>query len=84
MSEHKCLAPPLISYKLHSSGERCKCLQISFGALYNFKVGLLAAASSHCICQAFGNSAVSEHTARHWFKKFKLGDLSLCDELRSG
>ena len=52
--------------------------------LYNFKVGLPAAASSRRICQAFGESAVNERTARRWFQKFKSGDLSLRDEPRSG
>ncbi|GFY75909.1 histone-lysine N-methyltransferase SETMAR [Trichonephila inaurata madagascariensis] len=52
--------------------------------LYDFKVGLSAAASSHRICQAFGVSAVNELTARHWFQKFWSGDLSLCDKARTG
>ena len=52
--------------------------------LYDFKVGLSAAASSRRICQPFGDSAVNERTARRWFQKFKLGDLSLRDEPRSG
>ncbi|GFS38703.1 histone-lysine N-methyltransferase SETMAR [Trichonephila inaurata madagascariensis] len=49
--------------------------------LYDFKVGLSVAASSRRICQAFGDSAVNERTARHWFQKFRSGDLSLCDIL---
>ncbi|GFU66710.1 histone-lysine N-methyltransferase SETMAR [Trichonephila clavipes] len=52
--------------------------------LYDFKVGLSAAASSRRICQAFGDSAVKERTARHWFLKFRPGDLSLCDKARTG
>ena len=52
--------------------------------LYDFKVDLSAAASSLRICQAFGDGAVNERTARRWFQKFKLGDLSLRDEPRSG
>ncbi|GFY52843.1 histone-lysine N-methyltransferase SETMAR [Trichonephila inaurata madagascariensis] len=52
--------------------------------LYDFKVGLLATTSSHRICQAFGDSAVNEYTARNWFEKFKSGDLSLCDKARTG
>ena len=52
--------------------------------LYNFKVGLSAAASSLRICQAFGDGTVNERTTRRWFQKFKLGDLSLHDEPRSG
>ena len=51
--------------------------------LYDFKVGLLAAASSRRICQAFGDSAVNERTAKRWFQKFKSGDLSLRDEPRT-
>lgn len=35
------------------------------------------------IAQAFRDNAVSEHTARHWFWKLRLGDLSLCDESHS-
>ncbi|GFY71818.1 histone-lysine N-methyltransferase SETMAR [Trichonephila inaurata madagascariensis] len=51
---------------------------------YDFKVGLLAAASSHRICQAFGDSAVNERTARYRFQKFRSRDLSLCDKARKG
>ena len=47
-------------------------------------MGLSAAASSRRICQAFGNSAVNEQTARRWSQKFKSGDLSLRDEPSSG
>lgn len=36
--------------------------------LYDFKVSLSAAASSHCIRQAFGDVSVSERTDRHWFQ----------------
>ncbi|GFT41603.1 histone-lysine N-methyltransferase SETMAR [Trichonephila clavipes] len=28
-------------------------------------------------------SAVNERTARHWFQKFRSGDLSLCDKART-
>ncbi|GFT86901.1 histone-lysine N-methyltransferase SETMAR [Trichonephila clavipes] len=52
--------------------------------LYDFKLGLSAAASSHRICQAFGDSAVNERMARHWFRKFRSGDMSLCDKARRG
>ncbi|GFY63103.1 histone-lysine N-methyltransferase SETMAR [Trichonephila inaurata madagascariensis] len=52
--------------------------------LYDLKVGLSAAASSHRICQAFGDRAVNENMARHWFQKFRSGDLSLCDKARTG
>ncbi|GFT02296.1 histone-lysine N-methyltransferase SETMAR [Nephila pilipes] len=34
--------------------------------------------------KAFGDSAVNERTARQLFQKFRSGDLSLCDEHRSG
>ncbi|GFY53729.1 histone-lysine N-methyltransferase SETMAR [Trichonephila inaurata madagascariensis] len=52
--------------------------------LYDSKVGLSAAASSRRICQVFGDSAVNERTARHWFQKFRSVDLSLCDKARTG
>ncbi|GFY48374.1 histone-lysine N-methyltransferase SETMAR [Trichonephila inaurata madagascariensis] len=52
--------------------------------LYDFKVGLSAAASSRRIGQAFGSSAVNERTARNWFQKFRSGDLFLCDKARTG
>ncbi|GFY68332.1 histone-lysine N-methyltransferase SETMAR [Trichonephila inaurata madagascariensis] len=51
------------------------------GLLCDFKVGLSSAASSRRIRQAFGDSAVIERTARHWFQKFRSGNLSLCDKL---
>lgn len=35
------------------------------------------------IAQAFWDNAVSEHTSRHWLRKLRLGDLSLCDESHS-
>ncbi|GFS39886.1 histone-lysine N-methyltransferase SETMAR [Trichonephila inaurata madagascariensis] len=54
------------------------------GLLYDFKVGLSAAASSRRICQAFGDSSVNERTARHWFQKLRSEDLSLCDKARTG
>ncbi|GFV71777.1 histone-lysine N-methyltransferase SETMAR [Trichonephila clavipes] len=49
-----------------------------------FKVGLSTAASSRPICQAFGDSAFNERTARHWFQKFRTGDLYLCAKARTG
>ncbi|XP_035220488.1 histone-lysine N-methyltransferase SETMAR-like [Stegodyphus dumicola] len=52
--------------------------------LYDFKVGLSAAESSRRICQAFGNDAVNERTARQWFQKFWSGYMSLSDAPRSG
>ncbi|GFS71552.1 histone-lysine N-methyltransferase SETMAR [Trichonephila clavipes] len=52
--------------------------------LYDFKVGLSAALSCRRICQAFGDSAVNERRARHWFQKFRSGDLFLCDKARTG
>ncbi|GFY74653.1 histone-lysine N-methyltransferase SETMAR [Trichonephila inaurata madagascariensis] len=51
--------------------------------LYDFKVGLSAAASSRRICQAFRDSAVNERTARLWFQKFGSGDFYLCDKART-
>ncbi|GFY37890.1 histone-lysine N-methyltransferase SETMAR [Trichonephila inaurata madagascariensis] len=51
--------------------------------LYDFKLGLSASASSRRICQAFGDSSVTEHMARHWFQKFRSGDLSLSDKART-
>ncbi|GFY35291.1 histone-lysine N-methyltransferase SETMAR [Trichonephila clavipes] len=42
-----------------------------------------AAASSRRIFQAFGDSVVNERMARHWFQKFRSGDLSLCDKART-
>ncbi|GFY70478.1 histone-lysine N-methyltransferase SETMAR [Trichonephila inaurata madagascariensis] len=36
------------------------------------------------MCQAFGGSTVDESTVRHWFQKFRSGDLSLWDKARTG
>jgi len=52
--------------------------------LYDFNVGLSAAASSRHICQAFDENAVNERTTRHWFQKYRSGVVSLADEPRSG
>ncbi|GFY42047.1 histone-lysine N-methyltransferase SETMAR [Trichonephila inaurata madagascariensis] len=52
--------------------------------LYDFKMGLSAAASSSRICQVFGDSAANERTARHWFQKFRSGDLSFVIKLEQG
>ncbi|GFY74209.1 histone-lysine N-methyltransferase SETMAR [Trichonephila inaurata madagascariensis] len=52
--------------------------------LYDFKVCLSVTASSCRIRQVFGDSAVNERTARHWFQKFRLGDSSLCDKAQTG
>ncbi|PRD26774.1 UNVERIFIED_CONTAM: Histone-lysine N-methyltransferase SETMAR [Trichonephila clavipes] len=54
------------------------------GLLYDFKVGLSSSASSRRICQVFGDSAVNERMARHWFQKFRSGDLCLSDKARTG
>ncbi|GFY43327.1 histone-lysine N-methyltransferase SETMAR [Trichonephila inaurata madagascariensis] len=54
------------------------------GCLLYFKVALSVAASSCRICEAFGDSVVNERTARHWFQKFRSGDLSLCDKAPTG
>ncbi|GFY46288.1 histone-lysine N-methyltransferase SETMAR [Trichonephila inaurata madagascariensis] len=70
----------------YSSEAKWTYRRSSFGGclLYDFKVGLSAAASKRQICQAFGDSAANERTARHWFQKFRAGDLSLCDKARTG
>ncbi|XP_054707506.1 uncharacterized protein LOC129217256 [Uloborus diversus] len=47
-------------------------------------MGFSAAVSTHRICQAFRDSAVSEQTARHWFQKFSPGALSLCHDSHIG
>ncbi|GFX30180.1 histone-lysine N-methyltransferase SETMAR [Trichonephila clavipes] len=52
--------------------------------LYDFKVGLSAAESSSKICPESGDSADNERTDRHWFQKFRSGDLSLFDKARTG
>ncbi|GFU70514.1 histone-lysine N-methyltransferase SETMAR [Trichonephila clavipes] len=44
--------------------------------LYDFKVDLSDAASSHQIRLEFGDSAANERTAIHWFQKFLSGELS--------
>ncbi|GFY46351.1 histone-lysine N-methyltransferase SETMAR [Trichonephila inaurata madagascariensis] len=50
---------------------------------YDFKVGLSASKSSRQICQAFGDNDFNERTARHWFQKFRSGDLSLYNKART-
>ena len=46
-------------------------------------MGLPEATPSSRICQAFEDRFENEHSTRHWFQKFKSGDLSLCDEPHS-
>lgn len=45
---------------------------------------LSAATSSLRICQAVGENAVNESTAKHWFQTFSSGEVSRADEPRSG
>ncbi|GFU07710.1 histone-lysine N-methyltransferase SETMAR [Nephila pilipes] len=59
-------------------------LEIKLLITIAISMGLSEAASSRQICQAFGDSDVNEHTTRHWLKKFRSEDLSLCDEPRCG
>ncbi|PRD18640.1 UNVERIFIED_CONTAM: mariner\T [Trichonephila clavipes] len=58
------------------------------GARLVFTLRLQSWLISRCIkapnMSRLGDSAVSERTARHWFQKFRSGDLSLCDKARTG
>lgn len=48
--------------------------------LYDIKLRLSIAALSNRIRQVFGDTAMSEPTARHWFWKLRSVDLTLYDE----
>ena len=52
--------------------------------LYDFKLNQSAAETARKIIRAFGNDNVNESTVRRWIAKFRCGDFSLEDELRSG
>ena len=49
-----------------------------------FKKGYNAASAFREICEYEGENALSRSTAERWFKKFKSGDNSLCDEPHLG
>ncbi|GFS75190.1 histone-lysine N-methyltransferase SETMAR [Nephila pilipes] len=76
---HTFIIRNLYSAKRNVSKDLARCCLFC-----DLKVGLSEAASSRQICRAFGDSTVNERTARHWFKKFRSGDLSLCEEPNSG
>lgn len=57
---------------------------LSSTLISKYKLGTKAAVAARKICTAFGNNAVSNRTARKWFKKFSSEDLGLTDEARSG
>lgn len=70
-----------ISHCSSSSNETWQCQSSLFRVIcFMTKVDLSVLTWSCWICQAFGDNAVSECTARHWFQKFRSGDLFLCDE----
>lgn len=50
--------------------------------LYDFKMGKKATESHRSICEAFGESAISERSCQRWFHQFRSGDESLEDEER--
>ena len=52
--------------------------------LYYFKKGKNATETQTKICAACGEGAVTNRTCRTWFAKFRAGDLSPDDALRSG
>ena len=52
--------------------------------LYEFQLGNNASAAACNICAALGDDAVADRTCRHWFKRFREGDISLEDRPRSG
>ena len=55
--------------------------------LYEFKLNQSAVETARKINQAFGNDSVNSTvfgTVRRWFAKYRSGDFSLEDELRSG
>lgn len=57
-------------------------LQMRTILLYESKNGFSAAKSRRKVCNVFSQNAIS--TCRDWFRKFKSGNCSLEDELRSG
>ncbi|XP_066907319.1 histone-lysine N-methyltransferase SETMAR-like [Halyomorpha halys] len=58
--------------------------QIRSILLYEFKLGSKAAETARKICSVFGEDVLSERKAQFWFSKFRGGDETLEDEVRSG
>lgn len=52
--------------------------------LYDFLSGISARESSRRLCAAFGEGVVSVRTAQEWFARFRLDDMTLEDQPRSG
>ncbi|GFW85763.1 histone-lysine N-methyltransferase SETMAR [Trichonephila clavipes] len=81
-------AGPLLTFIIrssYSSEAKWTYRRSSFGVY--FETSKLAYQSLHQSAEyvkRLGDSAVSERTARHWFQKFRSGDLSLCDKARTG
>ena len=59
-------------------------LIIRASLLYEFKLGTSALSASRKLCTAFGEGAVSERTARNWFRKFRCGNETVVNEPRAG
>ena len=57
---------------------------IRHSILYDFRAGLKAAESHHRLCQAFGQDVVSHQTVFNWYHRFRSGNYSIEDEIRSG
>ena len=52
--------------------------------LYEFQLGNSATAADRNISAALGDDALADRTCRHWFKRFREGDISLEDRPTPG
>ncbi|GFS28582.1 histone-lysine N-methyltransferase SETMAR [Trichonephila inaurata madagascariensis] len=82
-------AGPLLTFinrNSYSSEAKWTYRRSSFGVVY-FTTSKWAYQQLHQVSEyvkRLWESAVNERKARHWFQKFRSGDLSLCDKARTG
>ncbi|VDO19701.1 unnamed protein product [Heligmosomoides polygyrus] len=60
------------------------CQQVRLLLLHEFNKQISASIAVDNICGTIGPTAVSYHTAKLWFRKFKNGDVCLEDRPQAG
>ncbi|CAF1339598.1 unnamed protein product [Rotaria magnacalcarata] len=58
-------------------------IHIRHSILYELQLGNNASAAASNMCATLGEGAAADRTCRDWFKRFREGDMSLEDRLKS-